>query len=271
MKVVLFCGGFGMRMREFSETIPKPMVKIGYRPIIWHVMKYYAHFGHKDFILCLGWQGNVIKDYFLNYDECVSNDFTLTNGGRDVELINTDIKDWSITFVETGTTSCIGERLRRVAPHLQGEEHFLANYSDGLTDLNLNLLIDQHLENNATASFLSVPPTQSFHTVLMDESGKVSEINQIGSSDVWMNGGYFVLSNEIFNYMNPDEELVEEPFERLIAEQRLSSLRYDGFWSCMDTYKEMSMLHELYEKGDPPWAVWRNGRSSHPVAVGKPR
>lgn len=258
MKVVLFCGGFGMRMREYSETIPKPMVKIGYRPIIWHVMKYYAHFGHKDFVLCLGWQGNVIKDYFLNYDECLSNDFKLSKGGRQVRLLNTDIDDWNITFVDTGANSAIGERLRRVREHVAGEEIFLANYTDGLSNLNLDMLIEQHRQSRSTATFVSVPPTQTFHTVSIDADGRVNAINTIEDSDLWINGGFFVLSQEIFDYIHPGEELVEKPFRRLIAEGKLSSVRFDGFWSCMDTYKEMSQLHDLYEKGDRPWAVWEN-------------
>ena len=144
MKVVLFCGGQGMRMREHSETLPKPMATIGYRPILWHLMKYYAHYGHKDFILCLGWQGNVIKDYFLNYNECVSNDFTLREGGN-VELANSDIHDWNITFVDTGLTANIGQRLKAVEPYLEDEEVFLANYSDGLSDLDLGLMVDDAL------------------------------------------------------------------------------------------------------------------------------
>lgn len=259
MKVVLFCGGQGMRMREFSDAIPKPMVKIGYRPIIWHVMKYYAHFGHKDFILCLGWQGNVIKDYFLNYDECVSNDFTLSAGGRNIKMLNTDIDDWNITFVETGASSCIGERLRRVAPHVQDSPYFFANYTDGLSDLNLDSLVEHHLENESIATFASVRPLQSFHSVTLDLQGRVDSIEAIGDADLWMNGGYFVLDKRIFDYMEPDEELVEEPFQKLIQEQRLSSLRHHGFWACMDTYKEMNMLHNLYESGDRPWAVWEKG------------
>src|SRR6516164_4239344 len=133
MKVVLFCGGLGTRMREYSETVPKPMVQIGPRPIIWHVMKYYAHYGHRDFILCLGYKGNSIKDYFLHYDEAVSNDFVWSHGGRKIEYLNRDIDDWRITFVETGIHSTIGERLKAVESHLAGEEVFLANYSDGLS------------------------------------------------------------------------------------------------------------------------------------------
>jgi glucose-1-phosphate cytidylyltransferase len=131
MKVVLFCGGLGMRLREYSDKVPKPMVPIGYRPIIWNIMKYYAHFGHKDFILCLGHKADTIKNYFVNYDETISNDFVFTKGGKDIEMLNTDIDDWRITFVDTGINSNIGMRLMKVKEHLKGEEMFLANYSDG--------------------------------------------------------------------------------------------------------------------------------------------
>ena len=221
MKVVLFCGGYGMRLREFSEAIPKPMVNIGYRPILWHVMKYYAHFGHKDFILCLGWKGDFIKDYFLRYDECVSNDFVLSAGGRQVELLSSDIDDWTVTFVDTGTASSIGQRLRAVERHLDGEETFLANYTDGLTDLPLPELIDFYHEQRAAAAFVAVRPNQSFHTVAFAADGSVRKIEAVGKSDVWMNGGNFVLSREIFSHMRRGEELVNEPFQRLIAQRRL--------------------------------------------------
>src|SRR5512146_1143145 len=147
MKVVLFCGGLGLRIRD-AENVPKPMVEIGYRPILWHVMKYYAHFGHKDFILCLGYRGDVIKKYFLNYDECVSNDFILTQGGRTLELLNSDIQDWKITFADTGTHSNIGQRLKAVSKYLDGEQEFLANYSDGLTDLPLLEQIEDFRRND---------------------------------------------------------------------------------------------------------------------------
>jgi len=143
MKVVLFCGGLGMRLREYDENLPKPMVPIGYRPILWHVMKYYAHFGHRDFILCLGYRADVVKNYFRNYDECVSNDFVLSNGAKTLELLQSDIKDWRITFVDTGINATIGERLKAVEPHLAGEATFLANYSDGLTDV----FLPGHLEH----------------------------------------------------------------------------------------------------------------------------
>lgn len=262
MKVVLFCGGFGMRMREYSQTVPKPLVNIGSRPIIWHIMKYYAHYGHKDFILCLGWQANAIKQYFLQYDECISNDFVLTGGGKSVELLNSDIDDWKITFVDTGTHASIGERLCAVQPYLEGEEEFLANYTDGLSDLPLPGMIDDFRQSESVASFLSVTPSQSFHAVQTDADGKVHGINPIANSGVMMNGGFFVFRNEFFDYINVGEEIVEAPFQRLIQEGKLSTYAYHGFWSCMDTFKEKQDLDDLYAAGSPPWAVWQKGAAA---------
>ncbi|QDV44007.1 Glucose-1-phosphate cytidylyltransferase [Stieleria neptunia] len=270
MKVVLFCGGFGMRLREYSESIPKPMVTIGYRPILWHVMKYYAHYGHKDFILCLGWKANVIKDYFLNYDECVSNDFVLSGGGKNISLLNSDIHDWNITFVDTGVSACIGERLKAVQPHLEGEKTFLANYTDGLASVDLPRLINFHDQSDSVATFVSVRPSQTFHKVSIDEAGGVQCIQEISKTDTWMNGGFFVFSNQFFDYLDEGEELVDQPFQRLIAEGKLRSMRHEGFWGCMDTYKEKQMLEDMYDRGDIPWAVWdkstqRVQDADHPV------
>jgi len=256
MKVVLFCGGLGMRLREYSEAIPKPMVNIGYRPILWHVMKYYAHFGHKDFILCLGHKGDIIKSYFRNYDECLSNNFTMSKGGREVQVANTDIEDWTITFVETGLNANVGQRLKAVEPYLKGEEMFLANYADGLTDCHLPDIINDFKLGDAIASFLSVRPTQSFHVVELKENGKVSKIEDLNKSGLWINGGFLVLRNDIFRYIKQGEELVCEPFQRLIKEDKLVSLRYEGFWVSMDTFKDKQRLDDMYAKGDTPWAVW---------------
>ncbi len=246
-----------MRLREYSEAIPKPMVHIGYRPILWHVMKYYAHFGHKDFVLCLGWKADVIKNYFLKYDECLSNDFVLSSGGKSVDLLNRDIQDWTITFCDTGTTTSIGQRLLAVERHLDGEESFLANYTDGLTDFPLPELIDFFHDRQATASFLCVRPNHSFHTVNVDEDGLVEQIEAIDSAEVWMNGGYFVLDRAIFDYLRGGHDLVTEPFQALMAQRRLHALKYEGFWSCMDTYKEKSHLDELYANGKAPWELWK--------------
>lgn len=257
MKVVLFCGGFGTRLREFSETIPKPLVDIGYRPIIWHLMKYYASFGHKDFILCLGYQGHLIKEYFLKYNECLSNDFTLRKGGKEIELSNEDIKDWSITFADTGLHSNLGQRLGSVQKYLQGEKVFLANYSDGLSDLPLDAHIRRLVDSEAIASFVAVRPSQTFHAVNSDDSGVVTNIEHVSGADFWINGGFFVLRNEIFQYLNEGEELVEEPFHRLIRERKLIANKYTGFWKAMDTFKDKKGFDDLLAMGDTPWEVWR--------------
>jgi len=202
MKVVLFCGGLGMRLREYAENVPKPMVPLGYRPIIWHLMKYYAHFGHRDFILCLGHRGDTIKEYFLNYEETVSNDFVLSEGGRKRELLNSDIHDWKITFVETGLNTNIGERLWAVRKHLTGEEMFLANYADGLTDLPLPAQIDDLNERGKLASFLCVKPNLSYHFV-SSQNGIVTSFRDIAQSGLRVNGGFFVFRAGIFDYMRP--------------------------------------------------------------------
>jgi glucose-1-phosphate cytidylyltransferase len=257
MKVVLFCGGQGLRLREFSEALPKPMVPIGHRPIIWHLMKYYAHYGHRDFILCLGHKADVVKSYFRSYDETVSNDFIMRDGGRSVELLNTDIQDWSITFVDTGMHSNIGQRLRAVRQHLKGEPWFLANYSDNLTDLPLPTLVDFFKANDTVASFLSVRPPQSFHVIKTDANSHVVGIDAVTESDMWINGGFFCLKQEIFDYLGENDELVVEAFQKLMQEGQLIAYRHSGFWACMDTFKERQMLDDLCTRGEAPWEVWR--------------
>jgi glucose-1-phosphate cytidylyltransferase len=178
MKVVLFCGGLGMRMRDYADHIPKPMVLIGYRPILWHVMKYFAHFGHRDFILCLGYRGDLIKQYFLNYDECLSNDFVLSQSGKSVELFNSDIHDWTITFADTGLRSNIGQRLMAVEQYVADEEVFLANYTDGLTDLDLAGYLAYARGRDRIATFLSVKANLSYHIAETSSDGLVTGINE---------------------------------------------------------------------------------------------
>ena len=262
MKVVLFCGGLGTRLREYSGEIPKPMVKIGYRPILWHVMKYYAHFGHKEFILCLGYKADVIKQFFLNYEEWISNDFTLSGGGKHLELENNDIADWHITFVDTGLHSNIGQRLVAVKKYVDADEMFLANYSDGLTDLHLPNMIDEFSKGDKVASFMAVPPSQSFHLVDMDSDGAVQSIRPVTESSILINGGYFVLRREIFDYIRPGEELVVEPFRRLIDERKLVAYRYDRFW-VMDTFKEQQQLADMYNSGRGAWELWKGNGQEH--------
>ncbi|HTP26940.1 MAG TPA: glucose-1-phosphate cytidylyltransferase [Anaeromyxobacteraceae bacterium] len=260
MRVVIFCGGLGMRLREYSESIPKPMVPVGYRPILWHLMRYYAHFGHREFILCLGYKGDAIKRYFLEYDETVSNDFVMTSGGKTVELLSSDIQDWKITFVDTGMNSNIGQRLKAVEPHLAGEEMFLANYSDGLSDLPLPDAIEFFARRTEMVGcFVGVTPTSSFHLVSIEDCGKVKAIRHVRDVGMRINGGFFVFRNEIFRWINPGEELVQEPFQRLAAAGRLLSYPYDGFWACMDTFKEKQLLEDMYTRGQTPWEVWKQG------------
>jgi glucose-1-phosphate cytidylyltransferase len=264
MKVVLFCGGLGTRLRDLSGEVPKPMVKIGYRPILWHVMRYYAHFGHKDFILCLGYKADVIKEFFLTYEEWISNDFTLSEGGKRIELENNDIADWKITFVDTGLHANIGERLLAVRNYVEDEEMFLANYADGLTDLNLPDMIDAFRASGKVASFLAVPPAQSFHLVDVDDTGEVTAIRPVSETELTINGGYFVFRRELFDFIYPGDELVNEPFARLIKKHRLLGYRYDKFW-VMDTFKEQQQLSDVYASGCAPWEVWNRSQDGRRV------
>ena len=257
MKVVLFCGGLGMRLRDVSDSIPKPMVEIGYRPVLWHVMKYYAAFGHKDFILCLGYKADVIKRYFAGYQEWISNDFRLS-AERGVELLGSDLDGWSINFVDTGYDATIGERLRRVRQYVGDDELFLANYSDNLTDFHRPTLIERVQESDAVAGFVSVPPPSSFHISRSDAEGRVESIVESRAADIWINGGYFVLRQEIFDHLHEGEELVVEPFARLIEQRRLIAMRHTGFWQNMDTFKDHVHLNDLNARDQAPWKVWRN-------------
>jgi glucose-1-phosphate cytidylyltransferase len=247
-----------MRIRD-AEDIPKPMVHIGYRPILWHVMKYYAHFGHTDFILCLGYRADAIKNYFLNYNECASNDFVLSSGGKNLELINSDIHDWRITFADTGINSNIGQRLRGVQKYLEGEDEFLANYSDGLTDLRLPEQLDHFHHEGKIASFLCVRPNLSYHLVSLEQGNGslVSNIHAINNGSVRINGGFFIFRKEIFDYVHDKEELVMEPFHRLLAEKQLIGYPYDGFWASMDTFKDRQQLEGMCGAGVAPWEVWK--------------
>jgi glucose-1-phosphate cytidylyltransferase len=257
MKVVLFCGGLGLRLRDFSESVPKPMVNIGYRPILWHVMKYYAHFGYKQFILCLGYRADVIKNYFLHYDECVSNDFVLSNGAKSLKMIHSDIQDWEITFADTGLESNIGQRLKSVEKYLEGEEFFLANYSDSLTDFHLPDLVSRFQREEKVGAFLCVKPHMSYHFVSVSDSGEVHDIRDISDTNILINGGYFIFRREIFACIRDGEELVFEPFRRLIGSHQLLGHVYSGFWKSMDTFKDKQLLEDIYSKGRAPWEVWK--------------
>lgn len=266
MKVVLFCGGLGMRMRADNHSLPKPMMPIGSRPVLWHVMRYYAHFGHTEFILCLGYGAEAVKQYFLDYRETGSNDFVLTKGGQHVEMLDTDISDWTITFIDTGMDTAIGERLRRVRPYLEGDETFLANYGDVLTDAPMNDLIDQLEATDAVGQFLAVKPQDSFHVVDMDDQGRVLGLAPVAEMSMCINGGYFVLRQGIFDYLDEGDDLVMDGCVKAARDGRIRAVRYSGFWAPMDTLKERSALEDQYKHGISPWALWR----PQPVQPGRP-
>jgi glucose-1-phosphate cytidylyltransferase len=258
MKVVLFCGGLGTRLWGHSETVPKPMVNIGYRPILWHLMKYYAHFGHTEFILCLGYRGDLIKQYFIEYAEWLSNDFQLSGSTQKIHLYNRDIADWKITFADTGANASVGQRLRAVRRYLGDDANFLANYSDGLSDLPLTDYLAHSHRENKIATFVCVRPSQSFHTVALGADHLVRDIRPVSESEFWINGGFFAFKREIFDHLGEGEDLVAEPFRRLIALNQLAAYRHEGFWACMDTLKDKQAFDQMEARGDTPWKVWQS-------------
>jgi glucose-1-phosphate cytidylyltransferase len=264
MKVVLFCGGYGMRMREDSNSLPKPMMMIGDRPLLWTVMRYYAHFGHTEFILCLGYGAQHVKDFFLRYEETWSNDFVMRNGGEDIELLSNDIADWTITFVDTGLETAIGERLRRVRAHLGDDELFLANYADVLTDAPLDLMVDNLARSNALVSLLAVPPQAIFHVVETADDDRISTIVSLADVPMRQNGGYFVMRREIFDVLDEGDDLVGDTLTRLTRTGQVLAYPWDGFWKAADTVKERHELDTMHRRGQRPWALWQ-GDATRPT------
>jgi glucose-1-phosphate cytidylyltransferase len=219
-------------------------------------MRYYAHYGHTEFILCLGYGGHAVKDYFLNYRETGSNDFVLTKGGEHIHMLSSDISNWSITFIDTGLHTAIGERLRRVRPYLEGDEVFLANYGDVLTDAPIDEMIENFLETDATGSLLAVKPQDSFHVVDLVEDNKITGLTAVADMSMRINGGYFVLRQAIFDYLDEGDDLVMDGCVRAARDNKLYAVPYDGFWAPMDTLKERAALEEQYHNGIRPWALW---------------
>ena len=249
-------------MREDNSTAPKPMAMVGERPLLWHVMRYYAHFGHTDFVLCLGYGASAVKDFFLTYNETRSNDFVLENGAREVKLFSTDISDWRVTFVDTGLNSPIGERLRRVRRFVEDEPTFLANYADVLTNAPLPDMIERFEASSAVASLLAVPPQSSHHVVDIGEDGIITQVTPMQDLRQWESGGYFLLRPGIFDHLHEGEDLVEDAFmRRLVPQRRLLAYAYKGYWSPADTVKERAQLEEMYQRGNCPWMIWDPGRS----------
>ena len=253
VKVVLFCGGLGTRIREYSESIPKPMIPVGHQPILWHVMQYYRDYGHSDFILTLGYKANIIKEFFLNYKPQVFADCVVSGSGANVDLLSEPDEDWRVTLIDTGIWRNIGERLWAVRDHVKNEEIFLANYSDGLTNVNLNDMVKRFKQSGKLACFLAVRPPLTFHLADIAADGRVREIRPAARSEMWVNAGYFVLRPEIFDYMVEGEELVVEPFQRLIEADQLMAYQHEDFFRAMDTLKDRQILEEMIEQGIMPW------------------
>jgi glucose-1-phosphate cytidylyltransferase len=267
MKVVLFCGGLGTRIREYSEAVPKPMIPVGHQPIMWHIMQYYSDYGHRDFVLCLGYKANIVKDFFLNYRPQSVADCVVSNHGQNIEFLSELPEDWRVAMIDTGIWRNIGERLWAVRDHVQGENMFLANYSDGLCDVNLDEMIEAFKKSGKIGCFLAIRPPLTYHLVNMDDTGSVQEFVSSSRSDMWINGGYFLFKPAIFDYMRPGEELVLEPFKRLIDDNQLMAYKHEGFWRSMDTLRDRQTLEDMVEKGDMPWVVQRNGGGLSPKVL----
>lgn len=253
MKTVLFCGGLGTRIRDYSESIPKPMIPVGDKPILWHLMDFYSQYGHKDFVLCLGHKANVIKEFFLNNRPQLYSDCVVSRSGSDVQLLGQPQQDWRVTMIDTGVWRNIGERLWAVREHVQGEEMFMANYSDGLAAIDLPAMIDTFKKSGKVACFLAVRPSFSMHLIDMRHDNSVARIRKSEDANLWINGGFFIFRPEVFDYMREGEELVEAPFARLIEADQLLAIRHEGFWRPMDTLKDKQVLEDMVEQGNTPW------------------
>jgi glucose-1-phosphate cytidylyltransferase len=258
MKVVLFCGGLGTRMRGQIPNKPKPLVDVGGHALMWHVMRYYAHHGHTDFILCLGYGADAITEYFQEQGAEVLS--TISTGRRAQSFLMPDDENghWNVTLVDTGVDTSIGQRLKAIEAYVDPDEMFLANYADGLTDLPLPDIIDRLVRKpTSVGALVAVKPTHSFHYIRHDSDGTVTGVESSTDIDVRINGGYFVFRREIFDYIGEGDDLVEQPFHRLIGEQRLLAHAYDGFWRACDTLKDVHLLEEVQRRGKAPWEVWR--------------
>ncbi len=268
MKVVLFCGGLGTRIREYSEAVPKPMIPVGQQPILWHLMDTYSRFGHRDFVLCLGYKANTIKDYFLNYKPQAYVDCIVSSAGAKVEYIGKLQEDWRIAMIDTGVWRNIGERLWAVREQVRGEEYFLANYSDGLSDVNLDEMVTAFKASGKAAAFLAVRPPLTYHMADIDQDGAVRGMSSSDKTDIWINGGFFIFKHTIFDYMREGEELVVEPFARLIADNQLMAFKHTGFWRAMDTLRDRQVLEDMVEQGRMPWRRTDDSLALRPMMTG---
>ena len=257
MKVVILCGGFGTRLREETEIRPKPMVEIGGKPILWHIMKNFSHHGFNEFILCLGYKSEVIKNYFMNYEQ-LNNDFTIELGSGAIEMHNShDEKGWRVTLVDTGQNAMTGARVKRVERYVDGDR-FMLTYGDGVTDLDLNELLKFHEASGKIGTVTGVSPPSRYGELGIADDQVVSFREKPQPQDSVISGGYFVLNREFFQYLSDNEDLVleREPLERLVEESQLGVYPHKGFWQCVDTYRDYLYLNELWDQGDAKWKLW---------------
>lgn len=257
MKVVILCGGLGTRLREETEFRPKPLVEIGNRPVLWHIMKLYAHYGHRHFILCLGYRGNMIKDYFLKY-EAMNNDFTIQLGREShisYEGSHTE-QDFHVTLADTGLGSMTGGRVKRVQKYL-GSERFMVTYGDGVSDLNLDRLLEFHCKHGRLATVTTIRPPSRFGIVDPDEEGQIRQFTEKPQRDSWASAGFFIFESGVFDYLDGDDCILERrPLEQLAADGQLMAYQHDGFFYPMDTYRDYEHLNQVWTSGKVPWKVW---------------
>lgn len=255
MKTVILCGGLGARLREETDYKPKPMVEVGGKPILWHIMKIYSVYGFNDFILCLGYKQNIIREYFLNY-EYMNNDCTvnLSSKGKIIHH-NAHNDNWSVTLVDTGIETKKGTRIKRIEKYIK-EDRFMLTYGDGVGNINVKKLLNYHLRQGKISTFTGVHPISRFATVETSKNGEIMGWKEKKILEGYINGGFFVLERKIFDYLNDDCELEEKPMEKLAKKKQVAMYKHDGFWHCMDTYRDYLFLQNLWEKEEAPWRVW---------------
>ncbi len=261
MKVAILCGGRGTRIREVSETVPKPMIYLWGYPILWHIMKYYAHWGHKDFVLCLGYKGNVIKEFFLNY-EANTRDFTISLGNhRNIEYHSNHMEqDWRVTLAETGQDTMTGARVFRAMHYLENEENFMLTYGDGVGDIDLKQLEAFHMSHGKIMTVTGVRPPGRFGELGYDTQGRVTEFNEKPQAEGGrISGGFFVCRKELFNYLDVNEDMVleQEPMRQLVSDGQMMVCKHNGFWHPMDTPRDYAFLNDLCKRGEAPWMIWK--------------
>lgn len=255
MKVVLLCGGKGTRLREETEYKPKPMVEVGGRPILWHIMKNYASYGFNEFILCLGYKQECVRQFFLNY-EFMNNDFTIHLNSKEKTLHHyRHSEDWEVTLVDTGLETPKGGRLKLIEPYVD-RDTFMVTYGDGVADVNIKELCAYHKAHQKLATFTGVHPVSRFATVKVDGQGQVSSWKEKRQIEEYVNAGFFVFNREIFKYLKKNEELEEGPMERLTAKGQVVMFRHEGFWQCMDTFRDHQLLESIWNSGKAPWKTW---------------